>query len=60
MKTAKVNDVKKLLALHFGNRWTENEELLFYKNVIFGNAVEDNVESEDENEGGLMDDAEGF
>lgn len=60
VKTAKVNDVKKLLELHFGQNWTENKELTFYKNIIFGNAVEENVESDDEIEGGVMEDAEGF
>lgn len=59
VKPAKVDDVKKLLDLHFEEKWTENEELIFYKNVIFGNVVQGNVESEDENDCGLMVDAEG-
>lgn len=61
VKDLKVKDVKKLLTLHFGEYWTDNEELAFYKNIIC-NAVQDrhDEQSEDENEGGLMDDENEF
>ena len=33
----KINDVKKLLLKHFGENWSNNEELKYYNNVLESN-----------------------
>lgn len=55
IKPAKKNDVKRLLNLHFGEEWETILYLRFYTNLINEeNAID--IVSEDENDGGLMED----
>lgn len=59
IKETKIKDVKKLLNLHFGNEWDNKPQLEFYKQVInFQHQQGEEHQSEDEQEGGIMDDLE--
>lgn len=53
IKEAKLKDIKKLLVLHFGEAWNENEKLTFFKEILQenngtkGDEVVDNENSSD-------------
>lgn len=47
VKKTKINDVKKLLTLHFGENWETREELNYYKTVI---AEQEEIEIENNGE----------
>nr|CAD7460410.1 unnamed protein product [Timema tahoe] len=57
VKRQKIVDVKRLLDLHFGEGWEENPNLHFYQDIIFHRETTDEA-SEDELEGGMMEDAD--
>lgn len=48
VNSLKIEDVKKLLAKHYGEKWAELPQLQYYKNVITGPVHED--DDNDENE----------
>lgn len=56
-KQQKITDVKRLLQLHFGEGWEANPNLQFYRDIIF-NGDTTNQSSEDELDGGMMEDAD--
>lgn len=48
VKQAKLQDVRKLLVLHFGENWAENEKLRFFKDVLQKDTI---VETENDGDG---------
>ena len=44
---AKITDVEKLLAKHFGLEWQEREDLKFYLGIIKGPFIEGNQDLEE-------------
>lgn len=46
LNTDKKTDVNNLLTAHYGNEWKNDQGLIFYKYVIEGDAVPDNVEED--------------
>jgi len=61
VKDLKVRDVTRLLKLHFGDNWTENEDLVFYKSIIVNSEEKGPEEaSEEENAGGYKEDDDDF
>ncbi|KAJ8868156.1 hypothetical protein PR048_031965 [Dryococelus australis] len=60
VKEAKIKDVKKLLLLHYGEGWKNLPDLQFYIDIIASNCESENNISEDENEGGPVEDVEDF
>ncbi|KAJ9580990.1 hypothetical protein L9F63_023832 [Diploptera punctata] len=57
IKKNKICDMMRLLRLHFGDRWEGNADLQLYHEVINKDTVDEDV-SEDELEGGMMEDAD--
>ena len=56
VKQTKINDVKKLLQLHFGEGWEDIPYLKFYKDIIYCGTFREEEDSDDENAGGPMED----
>jgi len=46
LNSNKKTDVNNLLTVYYGNEWTNNQSLIFYKFVIEGNAIPDNIEED--------------
>nr|CAD7443316.1 unnamed protein product [Timema bartmani] len=59
IKPQKIADVKKLLTLHFGEEWEMMADLKFYREIIQRRETTED-QSEDELEGGIMEDIEDF
>lgn len=60
IRLAKKNDVRRLLCLHFGESWRNLPQLEFSKGLIYAHEIQDGKnQSEDENDGGPMEELEG-
>lgn len=58
IKLTKKNDVERLLCLHFGESWQNLPQLEFYKDLYSHEVQDGENQSEDENEGGPMEELE--
>lgn len=49
----KIVDVKKLIETHYGDNWPNDEELVYFKNIIIGHNMEKDASETDPNDNAL-------